>query len=243
MSHLLVAIFLWFSLSVLVSAQTSTGVSTPYHTQPRHIGRPQPLPPEGGAVVHNERSNQHHSRAIAASNLTLPQPPSPPPTSPPSPAPTPMDLAITYDLSQSCMTYLTSFLTSTIFTSCLPFSLLLTTSTSYGQLLSQSLSSGNLSAINRLIAYSSSPQPSSAQCDDYFSGVLSAMTAEGNCANDLEASSGIAKEAQAGIGSYKAVREASALVNPDTGVYCYLEAVASPKPDDLYLWSIPASIS
>jgi hypothetical protein len=38
------------------------------------------------------------------------------------------------------------------------------------------------------------------------------------------------------------MREAAGLVDPDTGVYCYIEAKASGRPDDLYLWSIPAGI-
>ena len=186
------------------------------------------------------------ARANAAQNITIPLPPSVTPTSPPHPVPTALDLAVSYAMSDSCLLYLTSILSSDTFQSCLPFSLLLMTSTSYASLLSTSRSSGDLATLNQLVAYTSSPQPSSEQCDNYFSGVITALKAKNNCAADLAKGSparGIAKEVQAGVASYKLMREASALTDPDTGGYCYLQAVASPTPDDLYLWSLPAGIS
>jgi hypothetical protein len=122
---------------------------------------------------------------------------------------------------------------------------LLTTSTSYASLLASSLTAGNLTTLNELIAYTISPQPSSDTCDTYFSGVLSALTSKGNCAADLAKGSitSVAKETWAGVGNYEVMREASALTDPDTGSYCYLQAVASTTPDDLYLWSIPSGAS
>lgn len=200
----------------------------------RHPGQPEPLPPE----------DDYSIRALSANNITVPSPPSTTPTSPPSPVPTPLDLSISYALSDSCLLYLSSVLSSSTFTSCLPFSLLLTTSTSYASLLSKSLASGNLTTLNNLVSYVSSPQPSSDQCDDYFTGVLSALNSKGNCAYDLSqgTSSSIAREAQAGMGNYALMRKAAGITDPDTGKYCYLQAVASTTPDDLYLWSIPSGV-
>lgn len=203
----------------------------------RSTGRPEPLPPEPTSFI---------ARANAAANITVPLAPTTIPTSPPSPAPTPLDLAVSYALSDSCLLYLTSTLSSATFQSCLPFSLLLTTSTSYASLLSSSRSKGDLETLNQLLAYTSSPQPGSETCDQYFSGVLSGLNAKSNCAADLAkgtVAKGIGKEVQAGIGNYKLMREASALADPDTARYCYLQAVASPTPDDLYLWSLPSGIS
>lgn len=65
-----------------------------------------------------------------------------------------------------------------------------------------------------------------------------------NCAGDLGKSNVVvAKEAQIGFGNYDVMRKAAGLVDPDTGIYCYLEAIASSQPDDLYLWALPAGIS
>lgn len=187
------------------------------------------------------------SSAPASSSTTsdlsfLPLPPASPPTSPPQPVPTPLDLSISYSLSHSCLTYLTSILPSTLFQSCLPLSLLLTTSTSYSTLLSDAITSSNFTTLNNLISYTSSPQPDSAQCDDYFSGILKAMSDKNNCAADLASRTPIAMTTRYGVGNYQVIREASGLTDPTTGKWCYLEAVADERPDDLYLWSIPAGI-
>ena len=46
-----------------------------------------------------------------------------------------------------------------------------------------------------------------------------------------------------GLGNYEVMRGAGELVDPDAGEYCYLQATADGRPDDMYLWSIPAGIS
>jgi len=68
------------------------------------------------------------------------------------------------------------------------------------------------------------------------------MSDKTNCASELSGSNAIAvaQAFQRGLGNYAAMRTAASLVNPKTGVYCYLEAVASERPDDLYLWQLPS---
>ena len=186
------------------------------------------------------------ARRAMASNITVPVAPTSTPSSPPSPVPTPMDYAVSYALSDSCVLYLSSVLSTKNFTTCLPFSLLLTTSSSYPDLVSSSLSSGNLTTLNELLAYVSSPQPSSETCDAYFETVLSDLTSKKNCGTDLSkprASLGVGGKFKAGVGNYQVMREAAQLKNPSTGSYCYLEALASETPDDLYLWSLPSGVS
>ncbi|KAK1924318.1 hypothetical protein DB88DRAFT_546339 [Papiliotrema laurentii] len=200
----------------------------------RNTHRPDALPPEPSS------SDELSRRAKTAANITVPLPPSRAPSSPPSPVPTSMDLSISYALSDSCLLYLTTVLSSTTLQSCLPLSLLLTTSTSYASLLSASLAQGDLTKINQLVAYTASPSPGTDTCDKYFAGVLSALDAKGNCAGDLAQAKAVALDAQLGVGNYKLIREASTITNPDTGKYCYLEALASTAPDDLYLWSLPS---
>jgi hypothetical protein len=39
------------------------------------------------------------------------------------------------------------------------------------------------------------------------------------------------------------MRRAAAITDPDTGKYCYLQAITDASPDDLYLWSLPAGVS
>jgi hypothetical protein len=73
-------------------------------------------------------------------------------------------------------------------------------------------------------------------------GQSDAIGARANCQADLGGNDVVAQETKRGLATYQVLKQASALVNPN-GVYCYLEAVASSKPDDSYLWSIPAGIS
>lgn len=149
---------------------------------------------------------------------------------------------VSYALSDSCLLYLSTILRSPTFTSCLPFSLLLTTSTSYSTILQAATTSGNYTALNELLAYVADPQPSGAQCDTYLSGLLRDFDGKNNCGADVAAKKATAMLAQDGLGSYTVMRAAARLVNPDTGKYCYLDAVSASRPDDLYLWSLPAGI-
>ncbi|KAK4687324.1 hypothetical protein P7C73_g2788, partial [Tremellales sp. Uapishka_1] len=183
------------------------------------------------------------SNTSSSSTTTiLPYPPSPLPTSPPEPTPTPLDLSISYALSNACLLYLTALLRSSTFLSCLPLSLLMTTSSGYSTLLSTSIASGNYTTLNNLVGYTSEPQPSGSECDTYLLGVLADFGSKANCQADVQSGNVVALQAAAGLGNYQVVREASGLLNSQ-GVYCYLEALSSARPDDLYLWGIPGGVS
>lgn len=194
-------------------------------------------------------SSSTASATSMASSSTVARPPIPPapdtpPASPPQPVPTPLDLTISYSLSDNCLDFMTSFLTNSLFTTCLPLSLLLTTSTSYRQLV---ISAPNdaYETLNNLIAYTTSPQPSSSQCDDYFASLAKAIGDKKNCGADLNGgikANPVATDTRRGLGNYKVVREASALKDPQSGEYCYLQALGDSKPDDMYLYSLPAGI-
>ncbi|OCF33018.1 hypothetical protein I316_05356 [Kwoniella heveanensis BCC8398] len=174
---------------------------------------------------------------------TLPSPPVTAPLKPPRPVPTPLDLSISQTLSSGCMVYLSSLLSSSTFLSCLPFSLLLTTSAGYSKILSTALSTGNYTTLNNLISYTASPLPGGGECESYMSDVMSTFSTKANCGTDLSAKKVVALEAKNGIGNYGVMREAEGLVDESTGKYCYIEAVASGRPDDLYLWGLASEIS
>ncbi|WVQ99582.1 hypothetical protein IAU59_006718 [Kwoniella sp. CBS 9459] len=194
------------------------------------------------------RQNTNSSAITANSSTpsttpTLPSPPSTAPLRPPRPVPTPLDLSISQSLSSGCMIYLSSLLSTSTFLSCLPFSLLLTTSAGYSKILSTALSTGNYTTLNNLISYTASPLPSGGECESYISDVMSSFSNKANCGTDLSAKKAVALEAKNGIGNYGVMREAEGLVDESTGKYCYLEAVASGRPDDLYLWGLASGIS
>ena len=207
---------------------------------------PSPSAPSSDTAIPTPASSTSASRS-ATTAITLPLAPDTPPSEPPRPVPTPMDLVVSYSLSDDCMTFMTTFLTNSLFQSCLPLSLLLTTSTSYRELVTAAPEDG-FSLLNELVAYTSNPQPSTSQCDDYFAGLSKSLVEKKYCGVDLTQDSRtaqpnpVAVDTKRALGNYKVVREAGALKDPKTGVYCYLGAVADTRPDDMYLWSIPAGI-
>lgn len=232
----------------LGTAMSSEG----YQLLDRDPNRPAARPPEVSVPDHTTipdhavaRSNIRHGPR--ASTSALPRAPSAAPTVPPSPAPTPMDLQLSYALSTTCLSHLSGLLSSPTFLSCLPFSLLLTTSTSFASL----VASDDYALLNDLLAYVSSPQPSSATCDDFMRDAYTKTGDKGACGGDLtqtqnqskKAAGGAAVEARTGLGNYALMRVAASLKDPDEGVYCYLQAVESERPDDLYLWSLAAGIA
>jgi hypothetical protein len=131
---------------------------------------------------------------------------------------------------------------TTNFSTCLPLSLLLSSSSSFRNTLWDSANDSDYRYLNNLIAYTHSPQPSAEECDANFAQYYEEMPQKSNCAADLSnsATKAAASQALRGLGNYQVIRTASGFVNPDSGVYCYLEAVASERPDDLYLWQLPA---
>jgi hypothetical protein len=78
---------------------------------------------------------------------------------------------------------------------------------------------------------------------DYFMGLETSFTEKKNCAADLKARNPSAIEVRNGLGNYEVMRKAGELVDPDQGEYCYLQAAAAGRPDDMYLWALPAGIS
>ncbi|TXT08992.1 hypothetical protein VHUM_02466 [Vanrija humicola] len=197
-------------------------------------------PGDGGSPDVTRSSVPTSSTTATRADIPPPKAPATIPTAAPQPVPTPLD-AISYSLSQSCLEYVGTLIApSSKFMTCLPFSLLLSTSAAYKNQVLTTTRTGNWTFLNELLAYTNSPQPSPGSCDQTFQSILTAYADKANCGNDLSGGPAVAKQAQTGIGNYAVMRTASGLINPNTGVYCYLEALANVKPDDMYLWMLPS---
>ncbi|WVW84023.1 hypothetical protein I302_106051 [Kwoniella bestiolae CBS 10118] len=182
-----------------------------------------------------------YTRTNSSSSSSLPKPPSTPPTTLTKPIPKPLDLSISPSaLSTGCLTYLTSLLSSSDFQDCLPFSLLLSTSSSYSSMVSSAKSTENYDKLNNLISYTSSSAMD--QCDSYFTSISSSLASNKNCGTDLQNKNQVVKDTKVAIGNYKLLKDLSGLVDEDTGVYCYLQGVRGERPDDAYLWSLGGGI-
>ncbi|ORY32781.1 hypothetical protein BCR39DRAFT_521504 [Naematelia encephala] len=192
----------------------------------------------------SSRSRRTPRNVTDTIDVTIPSPPTTTPVSLPFPTPTPLDLSISPKLTTNCISYLTNLLSTPLFLSCLPFSLLLTTSTSYATLLATAISTGDYTDLNILLSYVASPQPNTTQCQTYMDSLVGELGNKGQCGSDLAKTpiDPVAEETRVGLGNYKVMREAAGLVSQESGKYCYLEAVSNQTPDDLYLWSVPAGI-
>lgn len=233
---------LYFSLVPLMGLARGLYISDDLIRNPF---RPLPLPPEIVLQTSlNIEIRQNKDTVLATKpTITLPVAPTTIPLFPPYPAPIPMDLQLSYALTTPCLSYLTTLLSTDTFLSCLPFSLLLTTSTGYAAMLTTAATTGNYTTLNTLMAYVTSPQPSSAECDAFMSAAYAKMGEKSSgCTADLSKRSAAA-DARVGLGSAGLMRKAAGLRNPGSGKWCYLEALASDRPDDLYLWSLPAGIA
>lgn len=177
------------------------------------------------------------NQARATSNL--PKAPASPPSSPPPNAPQPFDTSMSYALPTECLGFLLGMISNPNFISCLPFSLLLTTSSGFNSRIQAAAQTHNYTYLNDLIAYTGSPQPSADTCDGYMTDFAKDLRRKQNCGSD-QSNTGVVMQARRGLGNYHVMRTAATLVHPETGVYCYIDALASSKPDDLYLWKLPS---
>nr|XP_019011066.1 uncharacterized protein I206_04374 [Kwoniella pini CBS 10737]OCF49847.1 hypothetical protein I206_04374 [Kwoniella pini CBS 10737] len=188
-------------------------------------------------------TNTTSTNSSSSSSSSLPLPPLTPITTPSKPIPMPLDLSISNSLTNGCMIYLTTLLSTEEFIyDCLPFSLLLTTSTSYSTLLSNSIQLNNFTNINNLISYTSNNN-NSERCENYIKIIEDNLNSNKNCGIDLNQNKNqVIKQTKNSLGNYKLIKKISNLINEETGIYCYLENVKSKRPDDAYLWNLPSGI-
>lgn len=193
----------------------------------------------GGSGSSGIRLSITTSSNSARTTDDLPKAPTTAPTSPPPSAPQPFDTSMSYALQTECLGFLLGMIANPSFVSCLPFSLLLTSSSGFNSRIQAAAQSHNYTYLNDLIAYSGNPQPSGDSCDSAMAGFLKDLEKKAHCGMD-KSKTGVVAQARRGLGNYQVMRTAATLVHPETGVYCYVDASASSKPDDLYLWKLPS---
>ncbi|GAA5977604.1 hypothetical protein JCM11641_006874 [Rhodosporidiobolus odoratus] len=133
--------------------------------------------------------------------------------------------------STACPSFFSTFLADSTFTSCAPFSLLLTTSTAF--------------FTAERSPHSLLPHVLDASCSadtDTCTALMDKLTKDikqsNTCGPDLTRGNPLAVEALQGFMSYRLYREAGCQKSNTTNTYCFAEAAANSKPDDLYLYYI-----
>ncbi|KAL7416472.1 hypothetical protein BDY24DRAFT_234858 [Mrakia frigida] len=143
--------------------------------------------------------------------------------------PLPFDLTLNLNLTSACLEYFAYFLSSQSFQACRPFSFLFSSSSAFSSIASRD----NLTDITAVVQATLN---SSSSCESLMVGMGTSLGSR--CQADLLAGVPIAKEALTGFQTFAMMKEASALVSSDSGAYCYVEALASDEPADLFLWNL-----
>jgi len=174
------------------------------------------------------------SSLAAPGSQALPTIPSTPPPLP-TPFPQPFDSTLTSNFSTvGCQTFFLNMTQSEAFRECRPFSLLQSSSSAFIE------SQNNLTALNAILWGTCNTDPSINECManlDWFSSNMRTT-----CSTDIDAQNAMVLRALTGLDTYALLRNAACLPDPKTNSYCYVEAVHSTNPSDLYFYQLPLGI-
>ncbi|BGP15983.1 hypothetical protein JCM10213v2_003976 [Rhodosporidiobolus nylandii] len=139
--------------------------------------------------------------------------------------------------STACPSFFSTFLADSTFTSCAPFSLLLTTSSAFFTAERSPYS---------LLPYvlDASCAADAVTCTDLMDSLAKEIKQSNTCGPDLNLGNPLAIEALRGFQNYRIYREAGCQKSNATGTpYCFAEAAAQSEPDDLYLYYVAEGTS
>ncbi|KAI0701392.1 hypothetical protein BC835DRAFT_1323951 [Cytidiella melzeri] len=174
----------------------------------------------------------------AGSNITtqsVPQIPSTPPQLP-SPFPQALDESLSTNFTtQACENFFLNMTSSAPFRSCRPFSLLFQTSSEF-VLQAQT----NLTGLNNIVWGTCNTTIDEAQCSENMAWFATDIQQE--CSEDVQENNAVVMQTLKGLQTYDLYRTTACLADQATNAYCYVEAVHSTSPADLYFYSLPLGI-
>ncbi|KAH9852263.1 hypothetical protein C2E23DRAFT_731024 [Lenzites betulinus] len=207
-----------------------------------HKRHPNPAPAESATTVDVSSAGSSLSVATAASATPTASSTSNtlvPATAPqlPTPFPQPFDQSLSTNFTTvGCQTFFTNMTVSQAFRSCRPFSLLVSDSDAFIK-----QSQGNVSLLNTIIWGTCNTVTSSDQCSSNMAWFADNIKTQ--CKGDISANNPIVQDAVAGLEAYDVMRAAGCQINADTNTYCYLDAVQSTHPSDLYLYQLALGLA
>ncbi|KAF8068795.1 hypothetical protein FPV67DRAFT_1356278, partial [Lyophyllum atratum] len=167
----------------------------------------------------------------ATVNAPVPTIPSSPPVLP-VPFLQPFDADLTQNYSSaSCFNFFSNMTNAATFRSCRPLSLLLDSSSAFID------AQTNLTLLNSVVWGTCNTNTAREQCVANMGWF--AETLKTACAQDLTDRNAMAVSTLTDLQAYSVMRDAGCLTDPTTNTYCYLNAVRSPTPSDLYFYGLP----
>lgn len=155
--------------------------------------------------------------------------------------------------SPSCPAFFNSFLNNQTFQDCLPFSLLLQVRLGHHLNLkaatltfiqtSNSFFAATQSPVTLVRTLDATCHINYATCSTLMSTLATSLRSSQNCQQDLSLSNPMVEQAYAGLSAYDTLYHAACLTNPDSGNYCFADAVTNASaPTSSYIYYLPLGL-
>ncbi|KZV99442.1 hypothetical protein EXIGLDRAFT_605737 [Exidia glandulosa HHB12029] len=154
----------------------------------------------------------------------------------PTPFPQPFDASLSANFTTTtCRDFFITFTQSKAFRPCRSFGLLFANSRAFFQ------AQSNLTLMNSIMWGTCNTKLSLDTCTSTMTSLATQLKSSA-CTADLRAGNALALAALVGFSNYALYREAGCIVNPRSNSYCYLEALASSSPNDVYMYNLPLGV-
>ncbi|CAK7214123.1 hypothetical protein SBRCBS47491_002042 [Sporothrix bragantina] len=141
-------------------------------------------------------------------------------------------LASNFSTDSACPAFINAFLTNPTFKKCYPFSLLLQGSRSFFN------AEKSLVSITQVL--DATCAANATFCTTYLSQLATNLTDSANCGADYKLGNSIVVQAYLGMIAYQPLYAASCLTDPDTGAYCYANAITNlTTTANVYFYYLP----
>ncbi|KAK6442098.1 hypothetical protein LTR95_001652 [Oleoguttula sp. CCFEE 5521] len=151
--------------------------------------------------------------------------------------PRPFDTSLGNNFTTTtCPAFFNSFLSNQTFQDCVPFSLLLQTSSSFFTTLRSP-------PLLNLLLQTSCSIPSPSTCTSLLSQLATDLQSSSNCGSDLQLQNPQVLQALAGFEAYPTLHSAACLTNAQTGSYCFADAVGNASaPQSSYVYYLALGV-
>lgn len=149
----------------------------------------------------------------------------------PTPFPQPFDTTLSKNFStQACIDYYSNMTLSLPFRRCRPFGLLAEYSSQFIE------AQTNITLLNDMVWGTCNTTLDADTCSDNMDWFASSIKTE--CATELSQRNSFVENTLDGLELFSLSRQVGCLANPDTNVYCYVQAAAQPEASDIYFYQV-----